>query len=76
MTRSQFRRQAWAIAGYFRPQKPASKVLERGFAGLGVCGPVDHAQRGHDGFSILPGDEFQRVPDQMHDGVVEKPAFA
>src|SRR5687768_10130919 len=67
MTLSQLRRQACAMAGYFRPQGPASKASSARLAGVGVLGAVDHAQRRHDRLSIFPGDELQRMPDQMHD---------
>jgi hypothetical protein len=40
--------------------------VEFGFTGFGIDGPVDHLQRGGDGFSILVGDEVEAVTQQMN----------
>src|SRR3954469_14630290 len=66
MTLSQLRRQACAMAGYFRPQGPESKASSAALP-ASASFAVDHAQRRHDRLSIFPRDELQRMPDQMHD---------
>src|SRR4051812_12818684 len=53
--------------GIFSPPGAGIESVERRLAGVGVLGPVDHAQRRHDRLAIFPQDELQRMPDQMHD---------
>src|SRR5215208_431872 len=39
--------------GIFSPPRAGIESVERRLAGVGVLGPVDHAQRRHDGLAIL-----------------------
>src|SRR3954464_2597009 len=46
--------------GIFSPPGAGIESVERRLAGVGVLGPVDHAQRRHDRLAIFPRDELQR----------------
>jgi hypothetical protein len=57
---------------------PFSKVFKGGVAGLGILGLVDLLERRRHRFTVLVGDEGQRMADQMDDagldqGLKERP---
>ena len=66
MTSLQARRQLWPMAGYLRPQGPASKASSAASPASASLRPVDARSAG-DGLAILPGDEVQGVAEQMND---------
>ena len=45
----------------------AATFQESFAASVCILGPVDCLQRRHDGLSVLPGHELQRMADQVHD---------
>ena len=67
MTSLQWRRQDWAIAGYFRPHGPSAKVFSSSCPAAAILGPVDLLQRRRDSLAVFVGNEVQRIADQVND---------
>lgn len=67
MTCFQFRRQLWAIAGYFLPHSPSSNSAQSALAVSVIHGAVDLLHRCRYRSSVLEGDEIETVADEMDD---------
>src|SRR5512134_3701057 len=67
ITSDQFRRQDWAMAGYFLPHAPSAKSSRASLPGIGVLCLVDLLQCRGNRLAILVRDEGQRVADEMDD---------
>ncbi len=67
ITRSQLRRQLWAMAGIFLPPMAGVESIERRLGRISILRPINRLQRAGEGFAVLPGGEIHRMADQMDD---------
>ncbi len=67
ITRSQLRRQLWAMAGYFCHPMAGVESIERRLGRISILRPINRLQRAGEGFAVLPGGEIHRMADQMDD---------